>query len=70
MKRNPLLDTIPEKKLDPTASTIDEIMRDRGICRGAASEIRNLNISTGAWVEVWKKINGRVVRAYRLAKKR
>ena len=69
MKRNPLLDSIPKKIIDPNASTLYEIMSDRCLSRHPATELRDLNIQTGAWQEVWKKVNGRVVRAYRLAKK-
>lgn len=70
MKRNPLLDTIPGRIIDESAVTIEEIMTDRNISREQASEIRNLNIETGAWEEVRKKWRGKIIRAYRLKKKK
>ena len=70
MKRNSLLESIPKKIFDQDAVTIEEIMADRCLSRHPATELRNLNLQSGAWEEVWKRVHGRAVRAYRLAKKK
>jgi hypothetical protein len=67
MKRNPLLDTISQKVIDESAVAISEIVEDRNITRKAAADLRDTNLKTGAWEEVWKHSNGKFVKAYRLA---
>ena len=70
MKRNPLLDSIPKRVYDQSASTLDEIMDDRCLNREQATQIRDLNLQSGAWEQVWKKVKGKTIKAYRQTHKR
>ena len=70
MKRNPILDTIPKIEIDQTAVSITDIVNDRGITRPRAAEIRDMNLATGAWEEVFKHQSGKIVKAYRGATKK
>ena len=70
MKLNPLLESITKRVFDQTAVTMTEIMESRQLSRDAVREIRDMNIASGAWEEVWKRVGKKVVRAYRLKSKR
>ena len=69
MKRNSLLDSIPDKIMDEDAASLIDIIKMKGIQRGAAAELRDMNLASGAWEEVYKHQSGKLVHAYRLKKK-
>jgi hypothetical protein len=67
MKKKTLLDTIPRRIVDETASTFDEIRNDKNIPYQAMYEMLRLNMANGAWEQVYKHGNyGKLVKAYRL----
>jgi len=70
MKRNPLLDSIPVREFDESAVSITDMVNDRGLTRKQAVDLCELNTKTGAWEQVWKHQNKKIVRAWRLSKKR
>lgn len=64
-----LLDTIDGRIIDPKSYTLDEIARLKNLPRHVIEDERDTNLASGAWEQVWKKYNGRLVKSYRLAKK-
>jgi hypothetical protein len=68
MKSNALLDSIQGKIMDQNAVSLIDIMKMKGLTREKTAEIRDLNLSTGAWEVVHKQQSGRSVKAYRLKK--
>ena len=64
-----LLDAITDRIIDENAVSIADIIESKGIPRGSAAELRDMNLANGAWEAVYKHQSGRLIRAYRLKKK-
>lgn len=62
-------ETIAKKIFDDNAETIDELMLSTGATRHHIASLRDDGIKSGKWEQVWKKINGRAYKAYRIKKK-
>ena len=60
-----LLDKIEKREMDQRAFSLVEIMKIKNLPRPVVEELRDINMTSGAWERVWKKFNGRVVKAYR-----
>lgn len=61
-------DSIEKVIYDQNAETAGEIVSKTLISREAFAKMCVANIKAGKWEQVWKKHNGRTVKAYRRAK--
>ena len=60
-----VLDLIPERVIDQNALCMVEIAQARGLDPGAVERLKKEGMELGIWEQVWKKYNGRTVKAYR-----
>lgn len=66
--RSSLLSEIPKRIFDQSAETSQELVEGSGYSQPAIQKLVARRIADGQWERVWKKINGRVVPAYRRKK--
>lgn len=62
-----LLETIPGRIFDESAYTLWEIVEARGLTIKMAYRLRDEKMSSGEWEEVYKRVKGKPVKAYRLS---